>query len=264
MDKAFHHYRTTHISRGNLFTRAKLIYEREGIFCFIHSCCNYLFDLCFSSTPNRLRLWYYKAFHSKETFEFEGTKYHYLFHSYCPTWKNERAAVIPIIWDIVKRYEAEGKRVLEIGNMLSFVYPINHDVLDKYEIVNGVINEDVVSFRPAKEYDLICSILTLQEVGLKEVPSDPVKSLIAFENLKSILSNGGQMVIVHGMGVNLDMDNAIRNGTIKFSEQYCLNKIGGYVWKEATWDDIRNAQYDYSVPTATGVLIGIIKNVDSA
>jgi hypothetical protein len=165
---------------------------------------------------------------------------------------------------MVKRNEADGKRILEIGNMLSFVYAINHDVLDKYEIVDGVINEDVVSFRPAEKYDLIFSILTLQEVGLKEVPSDPEKFLFAFENLKSILSNNGQMVVIHGMGVNLGMDNAIRHGTIKFSEQYCLKKVRGYLWKETTWDDISNAEYDHSIPTATGVLIGIIRNPDPA
>lgn len=101
-----------YIPKGNLFTRAKLIYERYGVMYFIFSCIIYLKDLCFTSTPNNLRVWYYKAFHSKDSFEFQGKEYHYLFHSYCPTWKNERAVVVPIVWDIVKRYEAEGKRIL--------------------------------------------------------------------------------------------------------------------------------------------------------
>jgi hypothetical protein len=262
--KAFHHDHTTHIARGNLLARARQIYEREGIFNFIRSCFHYLVDKCLTSTPDRFRLWYYKIFKSSDTLEFRGKQYHYLFHSYCPSWRNERGPVLPIVWEIVKAYQAQGKRILEVGNVLSYVYPVNHDILDKYEIMDGIINDDVVNFHPYKQYDLIVSVFTIQWVGLKETPPDSLKFFRAISNLRRLLAPGGELVVIHSIGQNVEMDNAIRNGTIKFSEQYCLKKIGGYVWKEATWDEIRNAQYDYSVPTPTGVLIGTIRHVNSA
>jgi hypothetical protein len=98
---------------------------------------------------------YYRIFRSKETFEFQGNAYHYLFNAYCPTWKNERAAILPIAWNILQKYRQQKKRILEVGNVLSYVFEVDHDILDKYEITGGVINEDVVDFNPSKRYDLI-------------------------------------------------------------------------------------------------------------
>ena len=46
--------------------------------------------------------------------------------------------------------------LLEIGNVLSHYFKWDHDVVDKYEKVEGVINEDVVDFRPSKKYDINC------------------------------------------------------------------------------------------------------------
>ena len=43
-----------------------------------------------------------------------------------------------------------------------------HDVLDKYEKGNNVINDDVVSFSTEVKYDLIVSVSTLEHVGWDE------------------------------------------------------------------------------------------------
>jgi hypothetical protein len=61
--------------------------------------------------------------------------------------------------EMVRKYQ--GTNILEIGNVLSNHVRFEHDVLDKYEFVKGIINEDVVDFRPEKRYDLIVSISTL-------------------------------------------------------------------------------------------------------
>ena len=45
--------------------------------------------------------------------------------------------------------------------MLSYYFQVSHDILDKYEIVEGIINEDVVDYKSSKKYDLIISVLTL-------------------------------------------------------------------------------------------------------
>ena len=97
--------------------------------------------------------------------------------------------MIPIAWQKVLEYQAQGRNILEIGNMMSYVYKIGHDVLDKYEIINGVINEDIADFHPNSKYDFIFSLMTLQYVGWYESPREPLKIVRVMENLKNILSS---------------------------------------------------------------------------
>ena len=239
------------IYKGSIWSQAKEAYKREGLY--------YVFRTGFLIACNYIRLWYYRIFKSSATFEFQGDTYHYLFHPYPPSWKNERAVVIPIVWNIVKRNRDQNKRILEVGNVLSHVFQVNHDILDKYEIMDGVINEDVVDFNPSKQYDLIVSIVTLQSVGWYETPRDPTKVLRAIENLKRLLAPAGQMIIIHPLGENPEMDKLLRNGILQFSKQYYLKRISNYKWQEVKWKDVKDVKYDMSIPTANGVVMGIIE-----
>lgn len=257
-DNRNEHVTQRKINRGNLFSRAKRIYERNGLHYFIHTVIRYLYELFFISAPNRAKRWYYNKFRSSETFRFRGKEYHYLFHSYTPTWKNERCVLLPIAWNIIQSYQKSQKNILEIGNVLSYVYSINHDVIDKYEIVDGVINEDIVNFKTNKQYDLILSIFTLQFVGWDETPRNPKKVLMAIENMKSMLAPNGLIIVMHGLGEHKEVDELLKNGSLKFEELFYLMKTSGYKWKEATWEEVRDLPYDHSVPTAIGVVIGLI------
>lgn len=106
------------------------------------------------------------------------------------TWHGERAVEIAIVLEMVKKYQ--GMNILEIGNVLSHHVKFEHDVLDKYEIAKGVINEDIVDFKSDKKYDLIVSVSTIEHVGWDEKPRDNMKILRAIENLKTIIvSRGG-------------------------------------------------------------------------
>jgi len=241
-----------HVLSDNLFSRVKYVYKRDGFNHLIRSSVLYVIAMCFTSP-------FYNTFRSSETFQFQGNQYHYLFHPYCTTWKNERCAIVPIACEMVKKYQEQNKRILEVGNVISHIYHFNHDVLDKYEIVGDIINEDVVDFKPSKEYDLIFSIITLQHVGWNESPRDPKKILKAIENLRKILAPHGQIIIFHGLGENKQMDEFLKNGTLKFDKEFYLMKISNYRWKEVNWDDVKNLEYDYSTPTANGVVIGIIE-----
>ena len=142
---------------------------------------------------------YYNTFKSSETFLFQGIKYHYIFHSYCTTWKNERCAIIPIALDIVQKYTENGKNILEVGNVISHVRSVVHDVVDKYEIADGVRNEDIAYYDTSKKYDLIISLVTIQHVGYTEFPRDPSKILRAMENLKNLLTPDGTIILLHGL-----------------------------------------------------------------
>ncbi|MDP9290479.1 MAG: nodulation S family protein [Thermoproteota archaeon] len=160
----------------------------------------------------------------------------------------------------MEKYQAQKKRILEFGNVLSYVFHVNHDILDKYEITDGVINEDVVDFSPTIQYDLIISIVTLPEVGWYEGKRDHMKTLSAINNLKRILAPGGQVVLALGLGYNTEMDALLRSDTIHFDKRYYLKRISGHRWQEvSSLEDIKDLKYDYSIPTANGVLIGVIE-----
>jgi hypothetical protein len=231
--------------------RAKQAYKREGLY--------YLIRISLIEALGYLGVWYYRLFKSSETFEFQGKHYHYLFHPYNSSWRSERAALIPIFWDIVKRYQEKNKRILEVGNTLSYVYKVNHDILDKYEIVDGVINEDVVEFHPSTQYDLIISVLSIDAVGRDENVRDAMKTLHAINNLENLLAPGGQMVLSLKIGYNTEMNKLFRNGIIHFDKQYYLKRISCYRWQEvSSFDDIKDLKFDYSIPTPNGVVIGVI------
>jgi len=67
---------------------------------------------------------------------------------YNTTWRNERAIEIPVVYDIVAQETGD---ILEVGNVLSHYFHINHDVVDKYEKAEGVTNEDIVDYSPNKK-----------------------------------------------------------------------------------------------------------------
>jgi hypothetical protein len=142
--------------------------------------------------------------------------------------------------------------------MLSYYFKVDYDILDKYEIVDGVINEDVVDFNPSKRYDLIVSPLSLMSVGWDEDPQDPNKVLYAINNLKGLLTPGGQIVVALGLGHNLGMDNLLKSGELRFDKHYYLKRISGYRWKEVHGLDLDKVKFDDHIPTANEVIIGVI------
>lgn len=200
----------------------------------------------------------YKIFKSLRTFKFQGRSYKYFYHNYNNTWQNERAVEVPIIWEIVKR--DHGEKILEVGNVLSHYFSVNHDIVDKFEIADGVINQDVVNFQPSNKYDLIISISTLEHIGWDESPRDPMKTLHALENLKNCLALEGRMVVTLPLGSNPEIDKLLREGKIRFAKQYYLKRVSrDNRWKEVDWEDICDAKYGYPFPNANGLVIGIIE-----
>jgi hypothetical protein len=251
------------ITKGNILSRAKKLYNREGFWSLVRTSFSFLKEICLVAIPNNI--WYlrHKIFKSSETFEFQGKTYHYFFHPYCTSWRNERTVAVPILWDIVKGYEEKKKNILEVGNMLSYYFKVSHDVLDKYEIMDGVINEDVVDFKPSKKYDLIVSVLTLPEVGWHESPKDPTKTIRALKNLRTLLTLGGQIAVVMGLGINPEFDMSLESKTIEFDKQGYLRHLKGYMWQEADWKGVKDVKYDKSIPTANAVMVGVIHQKDN-
>jgi SAM-dependent methyltransferase len=196
-------------------------------------------------------------------FTLAGIKYKYLRHPYNTTYANERAVEIPVIWEVVKKYR--GGKILEVGNVLSHYFPVSHDILDKYEKAEGVINQDIVEFQPPKKYDLIVSISTIEHIGWDENPREPLKILNAIEHLKQLLGPGGQVIATLPIGYNPDMDNLLKEGKIQFTTLHCLKRVSlDNKWIETEWADVQNARYGEPFPFANGLVIGVIKEGSSS
>lgn len=186
-----------------------------------------------------------------ETFEFLGKTYAYFNHRRNQTRLSERAVEIPIVWDAME--QSRGKRVLEVGNVLSQYFPVTHDILDKYEKRDGVINQDIVDFDPPGRYDLIVCISTLEHIGWDESPREPGKILRALENLRNLLKPGGKLVVTVPLGYNQDLDRLLKNGTIHFSEQYCLRRLpDSNDWEVVNWEEVRRNEC-HPIITSLGV-----------
>jgi SAM-dependent methyltransferase len=234
-----------------LLSKVKTVSESKGV--------GYLIRSGFQAavaTPFWCR--YYKAFKSGKTFTFQGRPYHYFYHTYNTTWKNERAIEVPIVLEIVQKNH--GKRILEVGNVLSHYFPVSHDILDRYEKSEGVINKDVVDFQPSCKYDLIVSISTLEHVGWDETPREPGKILRAIENLRNCLAPEGEIVVTLPSGSNSEVDKLVKKGKIQFSKRYHLKRISkDNRWVEVDWNDISNAKYGTPFPFGNALIIGFIE-----
>lgn len=236
-----------------LISKIKQVSKEKGI-CYV---------ICagIHSVRDSFSCYYYRVLKSR-SFTFEGHTYGYFYHKYHRTWGNERAVEIPVARKIVEKYRAD--RILEVGNVLSHYFHVNHDIVDKYEKADGVINQDVVDFRPPKKYDLIVSISTLEHVGVDEgeelASREPTKILRAIENLKTLLASRGKIVITLPSGYTPELDKLLKEGKIQFTKRYCLKRISiDNKWVETDWNDIQNAKYDSPFPRANGLIIGIIE-----
>src|SRR6185369_12129427 len=184
------------------------------------------------------------------------------FHSYNSTWSNERAVEVPIARALLE--EHRGKRVLEVGNVLSHYLPVEHEILDKFERGPAIRNEDVVAFRSPTPYDLIVSISTLEHVGWDEEPKDPEKILRAVENLAGQLAPGGRMVVTLPLGYNPDMDALLARAAIPFTRRHCLKRRGWCTWEEVAWEEIAGARYGVGWPGTRGLVVGVTERSGGA
>jgi hypothetical protein len=193
------------------------------------------------------------------TFDFGGKSYRYFLPLDKTARTCERAVELPIVWDRVRR--ADAASTLEIGNVLSNYFPVRHLVVDKYERVPGVVNEDVVDFSPPSNYNLIVSVSTLEHVGWDDPePRDPPKILRAIDNLRSHLTEGGELFVTLPHGWNTELDRFISEGRIPFSEQRCLKRISAdNRWQEVDCAELGEVAYGAPFNNANGITVGSIR-----
>lgn len=226
------------------------VVRRKGFRYAFRYLCTYRLPL------DRLWVTYYKTFKERR-FQFQGKEYTYLYHIYNRTWDGERTVEVPIAWSAVQANR--NKHILEVGNVLSHYFPVSHDIIDKYEVADGVTNIDVVDYRSEDRYDLILSISTLEHVGWAEPVKDPSKILHATENLRNHLAPEGEILLTIPFGYNPYLDELVKAGRLPFNKCAFMRRVSlDNKWVEASWEDVEGAQYDEPYPHANAILVGVI------
>ena len=180
------------------------------------------------------------------SFELGGERYRLLRSLHGRTWTTERAVEVPVARRVLERHA--GKRVLEVGNVLSHYGPVDHDVVDKYERADGVENVDVLDLPARPEYDLVLTISTLEHVGRDEEPRDPTRAVAALEHLHRLLRPGGVLFATVPVGYNPELDRALANGP------YELSAMRARPWREVSSAEAFQCPYDFLVYSASAVL----------
>jgi hypothetical protein len=168
------------------------------------------------------------------SFVVDGVEYRHFVHYYNRTWRNERAVEIPLALAFL---EARSGPVLEVGNVLIRYGRSGHVVVDKYEHGPGVLNIDVVEYRPAERFSSIVMISTLEHIGWDEDEKDPTKILRAIRHLQSLLSPEGRMLVTCPLSYNPNLDGIIADDRAGAARQSFLARRHGS-WRET---DLRTA-----------------------
>lgn len=204
---------------------------------------------------------YYQQTLGKKTFLFRGTRLRYFCHWYNTTFDNERMIEIPIALNLLAA--AKGKRILEVGNVLSHYTNMPRDVLDKYEKGAGVIHEDVVDYKPNEGYDLIMSISTMEHVGFDEVPKDPQKFVDGMKNLQSMLKPGGRLFVTIPVAYNPDAVTALCN-TKLCSKLHFYNRTKKTMWEEVSKEEALKKDFNTPYTFANAMIFCLDGNWDDS
>ncbi len=171
---------------------------------------------------------------------------------------NERTVEIPIALREVER--RPGARILEVGNVLGAYADFPHVVVDKYERAAGVLNVDIVDYRPDAPFDLILCISTLEHIGWDETPREPGKVLRAVEAMHGMLAPGGELLVTMPLGYNAEVDALLEAGALPFTERRFLRRISrDNRWREAEWFEVRGAKFGSPYACGNAIVVGRIR-----
>ncbi len=193
---------------------------------------------------------------TRATFELGGRRYRYLVHRYNFTWMHERAVEVPVAQAVLVEHAARGGRVLEVGHVLGHYGAIEHEVVDKYERDPRVRNIDVLDLEPARRYDLVVSLSTMEHVGIDDEPRDPARAVAAVERLRSLVADGGTLLVTVPVGYNRPLVEAIREGQGRFDEVRALVRQGSRMrWREVAPEEVWDLPYDRLLYRARAILV---------
>lgn len=190
------------------------------------------------------------------TFTFRKKTLTYCKHKYNKTWSNERSLEIPI--GLAFTQQAQRHSFLEIGNTLSHYITPYWTIVDKFEPGFGVINKDIINYRPKQKFDYILSISTIEHIGIDDSEHNPIKSLGALKHIRSLLSRNGQALITFPAGYNQTLDKAAPQ---IFNQLYCYKRVSALnLWTPVSPKAINTSQYGYPYNNANCLVIGLMNH----
>jgi hypothetical protein len=196
-------------------------------------------------------------------FNFDGQAYDYFFHPYGATLRGERIVEVPIVLEELRARAAQ--RVLEVGNVLSHYVACRHDIVDKYERAPGVLNEDILDYRPAHRYDFILSISTVEHIGWNEYEREPEKAVQALAHMRTLLAPGGRMLVTLPWGTNPSLDRHIETPGCLFEELRFMKRVSRRnTWRQTTRASLAGARYGDPYPFGNVLVIGSVGKRTSA
>lgn len=207
--------------------------------------------LAWSHAPGFLHLQWSLLLRRHYTVEFRGKDLPYLYDLYNRTSMTPRCIEAPIARELL--LAARGRRVLEVGNVLSHYYAVEHEIIDKYEQAPNVRNEDILQFQPTGPYDLIISISTLEHVGWDEEPRDPAAAVRAARRLRSLLAPNGEALVTFALGDHPQLDELARGEPPFFAETRTYRRGAHGRWTPLTAGDLSDG----------ALLVGVIRPGDS-
>ncbi|HBI03717.1 MAG TPA: hypothetical protein DDY49_06780 [Paenibacillaceae bacterium] len=199
----------------------------------------------------------------------------------------ERTIEVPIGLQFLQ--ENQSKRILEVGNVLSQYEEsiVKRDILDKFEVGEGIMNVDVMDFNPDEKYDSIISISTIEHIGQGMDPFNiygeesnqsrdlelPLKGLMKIFHL---LKENGNGLITVPFGKLKD-----EHWLVQFSSDYLdllVTKYGlpkhalstvyfrkidmettplnpSQIWEQCEQDDLKNSDFNSPFPFANGIAV---------
>ncbi len=190
-------------------------------------------------------------------FEFDGERYRYMFHPYGATLSGERIIEVPIVLKQLKLHG--GKRILEVGNVLSHYIECDHDVIDKYEQTPRCLNIDITAFEPTILYDFIVSVSTVEHIGWNEYEKVPQKAVQALYSMKKLLAPGGRMLVTIPWGYNPALDKYLQSEECIFTNMRYLKRTSRRnTWVQTDADVCVNARYGEPYPFANVLVLGYL------
>ena len=191
----------------------------------------------------------------KAALRFQGAELELFYHRYNMTWACERCAEIPIGKFYLEQFR--DRRILEVGNVLSHYFPRLHDVLDKFEKGNGIINQDIVDFTPSERYDLVLSISTFEHIGFDDEATVPSAQKIpaALTACRKLLATDGKLVITVPIGYNPQLDRLIREQELGTKKECYFERTAFSIWRETSRSEALARQYRQPFPYANAILV---------
>lgn len=188
------------------------------------------------------------------TLEFRGESLDYFYHAYNITWATERCVEVPLAQYFLRRCKG---RVLEVGNVLSHYFGPLHDVVDKFESGERVLNCDITEVRLPEKLDLILSISTFEHIGFDDDQAENSGQKIkqAIEVCKGLLAPSGLLVFTVPFGYNREMDQMIRSNEIAVDRAFFLKRVEKVRWEPCSKEEAMACRYASPFPYANALML---------